>query len=77
MTVNTGNCSPPSVESSLDGHGEADSRWCVDRAALVTFSRDDLIALIEAQAEQIAALVAAQTQQIAALTARIADLALS
>lgn len=46
----------------------------MDRAALVTLSRNDLIALIEAQAEQIAALVEAQTQQIAALTARIADL---
>ena len=46
----------------------------MDRAALVTLSRDDLIALIEAQAERIAGLVDAQTQQIAALTARIADL---
>jgi transposase len=46
----------------------------VDRATLLTLSRDDLIALIEAQAEQIVALVEAQAQQIAALTARIADL---
>jgi transposase len=42
----------------------------VDRAALVTLSRDDLIALIEAQAKQIASLMEAQGQ----LTARIVEL---
>jgi transposase len=46
----------------------------VDRATLLTLSRDDLIALIEAQAGQIARLVEAHAQQIATLTARIADL---
>jgi transposase len=46
----------------------------VDRATLLTLSRDDLIALIEAQAGQIVSLVEAQAQQIAALTARIAEL---
>lgn len=46
----------------------------MDRAALVTFSRDDLIALIEAQAEQIVRLMKAQGQQAAALSARIAEL---
>ncbi len=46
----------------------------MDRATLLTLSRDDLIALIEAQAGQIARLVEAHAQQIATLTARIADL---
>jgi transposase len=46
----------------------------VDRAALLTLSRDDLIALIEAQAGQIAELVEVQAQQIAGLVARIAEL---
>jgi transposase len=46
----------------------------VDRATLLTLSRDDLIALIEAQAGQIAALVKGHAQQIATLTARIIDL---
>jgi transposase len=46
----------------------------VDRAALLSLSRDDLIALIEAQAEQIVTLVEAQARQIAALTGRIAEL---
>jgi len=46
----------------------------VDRATLLTLSRDDLIALIEAQAGQIAALVKAHAQQIATLTARITAL---
>jgi transposase len=46
----------------------------VDRATLLTLSRDDLIALIEAQAGQIVALVEAQAQQIAALRARITEL---
>jgi transposase len=46
----------------------------VDRATLLSLSRDDLIALIEAQAGQIASLIQAQAQQVAALTARIAEL---
>ncbi len=46
----------------------------MDRATLLTLSRDDLIALIEAQAAQIAHLVEAQAQQIASLVARIAEL---
>ena len=46
----------------------------MDRATLLTLSRDDLIALIEAQAGQIATLVEAQTRQLAALTARIGEL---
>jgi transposase len=46
----------------------------VDRATLLSLSRDDLIALIEAQAGQIAALIEAQARQVAALTARIAEL---
>ena len=46
----------------------------MDRATLLTLSRDDLIALIEAQAGQIVTLVEAQARQIAALTARITEL---
>jgi transposase len=46
----------------------------VDRATLLTLSRDDLIALIEAQARQIATLVEAHAKQIATLTTRIAEL---
>ncbi len=46
----------------------------MDRATLLTLSRDDLIALIEAQAQQIVTLAKAHAQQIAALTARIAEL---
>jgi transposase len=46
----------------------------VDRAILLTLSRNDLIALIEAQAAQIAAMMQTQARQIATLTARIAEL---
>jgi transposase len=46
----------------------------VNRAALLSLSCDDLIAVIEAQAEQIISLMAAQARQIAALTGRIAEL---
>lgn len=46
----------------------------MDRATLLTLSRDDLIALIEAQARQIVTLAEAQAQQIAALSSRIAEL---
>lgn len=46
----------------------------MDRATLLTLSRDDLIALIEAQAEKLATLIEAQAQQTAALVARIAEL---
>ena len=42
----------------------------MDRAALLAFSRDDLIALILTQHAQIEA----QARQITALTARIAEL---
>jgi transposase len=46
----------------------------VDRAILLTLSRNDLIALVEAQSAQIAAMMEAQARQIATLTARIAEL---
>ena len=46
----------------------------MDRAALLSLSRDDLIAVIEAQAEQMVTLMEAHAQQIAALTGRIAEL---
>ena len=46
----------------------------MDRATLLTLSRDDLIALIEAQAEKLATLIETQAQQTAALVARIAEL---
>lgn len=46
----------------------------MDRASLLTLSRDDLIALIEAQAAQIAHLAEVQAQQITGLVARIAEL---
>ena len=45
----------------------------MDRAALLGFSRDELIALVEAQANQIAALIEAQvTARIVALEAGLA-----
>ena len=46
----------------------------MDRAILLTLSRNDLIALVEAQAAQIAAMMQKQARQIATLTARIAEL---
>ncbi len=46
----------------------------MDRATLLTLSRDDLIALIEAQAGQIAALAETHARQVATLTARVAEL---